>query len=133
VIETYGVVFRTNHSMFEYKVIDTGGNDILYEETPFQNCFVEEILIRNTKNLDTVLPAEFGFFPKAEVNRNGNMLMFRSLSHAGVQPSSCRLSIPTPIQILFRRLRQGTFQLLISPFSRPSTGRKRFSYIGGIS
>jgi len=63
------VVFRTNHSMFEYKVIDMSGQpDVSYIDTPLQNCFVEEILVQITKTLTTVLPPQFGFFPTAAVS-----------------------------------------------------------------
>jgi hypothetical protein len=65
-ITDMGAVIRTNHSMLEYKIneIDEG---FLYEGTPLQNCFVQEILIRNDKTLNAVLPSQFGFFPKAQV------------------------------------------------------------------
>ena len=53
--------------MFEYKVVSTGGVDIEYGDVPLENCWVQEILVRNTKNLDTPLPDQFGFFPKTEV------------------------------------------------------------------
>jgi hypothetical protein len=61
-------VIRTNQSMFGYTVVNTGGQDIEYVGLPLQNCWVQEILVRNTKTLDTPLPAQFGFFPKAEVS-----------------------------------------------------------------
>jgi hypothetical protein len=54
--------------MFEYKVVDTGGLNIDYRDTPLVDCWVEEILVRNTKNLDAALPPDFGFFPRAEVS-----------------------------------------------------------------
>jgi len=60
-------VFRTNHSMFAYKVVDTGQAGIEYQNSPLSNCWVEEIIVRNTKDLDISLPPDFGFFPKAEV------------------------------------------------------------------
>lgn len=61
------VVFRTNHSMFSYKVLDAGEADIQYQNSPLSNCWVEEILVRITKDLDSTLPDDFGFFPTAEV------------------------------------------------------------------
>jgi hypothetical protein len=61
-------VFRTNHSLFEYKIIEIGSDSISYADTTLVNCFVEEILVKNTKNLEAVLPSQFGFFPKAEVS-----------------------------------------------------------------
>ena len=69
------VVFRSNHSMFAYKVVDTGQTDIQYQNSPLSNCWVEEILVRITKDLDSILPADFGFFPKAEVLSIANSLM----------------------------------------------------------
>jgi hypothetical protein len=62
------IAIRTNQSMFEYKVVDTEGVNIDYRDTPLVDCWVEEILLRNTKNLDAALPPDFGFFPKAEVS-----------------------------------------------------------------
>lgn len=63
-------MLRTNHSLFEYKVIDAGGEIIQYSDTPLTNCFVEEILVQATKTLVETLPQEFGFFPIAEVSTN---------------------------------------------------------------
>lgn len=63
-----GVVFRTNHSMFSYKVSAIGQADSQYQNSPLSSCWVEEILVRITKDLDSSLPADFGFFPKAEVS-----------------------------------------------------------------
>lgn len=60
-------MFRTTHSMFEYKVIDVDDDGISYMNTSLQNCFVEEILIQITKDLTMTLPSDFGFFPKANV------------------------------------------------------------------
>lgn len=68
-------VLRTNHSMFAYKVVDTGQADIEYQNSPLSNCWVEEIIVRNTKDLDLSLPADFGFFPKAEVRSIAISLM----------------------------------------------------------
>lgn len=73
-------MFRTNHSMFEYKVIDVSNASIPYMNVSLQNCFVEEILVRVTKNLQMILPSQFGFFPKAEVRCDQrNLLMSRFL------------------------------------------------------
>jgi len=66
-ITNRGAVFRTNHQMFEYKVIDIGRVDVAYSNDTLQGCFVEEILVQNTKDLTTVLPSQFGFFPSAQV------------------------------------------------------------------
>jgi hypothetical protein len=60
-------VFRTNHQMFEYNVILVGSEDLRYRNETLQGCFVEEILVQNTKDLAIVLPPQFGFFPKAQV------------------------------------------------------------------
>jgi hypothetical protein len=62
-----GAVFRTSHQMFEYKVILVGSEDLRYGNDTLQGCFVEEILVQNTKNLAIVLPPQFGFFPTAQV------------------------------------------------------------------
>ena len=71
-------MFRTNHSMFEYKVIDAGKDTISYADVTLLNCFVQEILVKNTKNLESILPSQFGFFPKAEVSRDRrHVLMMR--------------------------------------------------------
>ena len=61
--------------MFAYKVVDTGQADIEYKNSFLSNCCVEEIIVRNTKDLDSNLPADFGFFPKAEVLSIANLLM----------------------------------------------------------
>jgi hypothetical protein len=53
--------------MFEYKVILVGSEDLPYENDTLQGCFVEEILVQNTRDLAVVLPPQFGFFPKAQV------------------------------------------------------------------
>ena len=53
--------------MFAYKVLDTGDGDIWYKDTPFQNCVVQEIQVRNIRNVEAILPSQFGFLPKAEV------------------------------------------------------------------
>src|SRR5436189_3514126 len=66
-------VFRTNHSMFEYKVIDAGKNGISYTDVSLSNCFVQEIRIICSKNLETTLPPQFGFFPRAEVCSRSDM------------------------------------------------------------
>jgi hypothetical protein len=62
------IAIHTNQSMFEYKVVDTQGMDIEYRDTPLTNCWVEEILVRISKNLEAALPPDFGFFPTAEVS-----------------------------------------------------------------
>jgi hypothetical protein len=66
-------VFRTNHQMFEYKVMLAGSDDLRYENNTLQGCFVEEILVQNTKNLAIVLPPQFGFFPTAQVGPSPRM------------------------------------------------------------
>jgi hypothetical protein len=54
--------------MFQYTVMNSVGQyDILYEDTPLQNCWIQEILVRANRELTTVLPPQFGFFPTAEV------------------------------------------------------------------
>jgi hypothetical protein len=60
-------VFRTNHSAFQYRVVDTAGTTLAYNDTPLQNCWIEEILVRNVRSLNSILPPEFGFTVKAEV------------------------------------------------------------------
>ena len=72
-------MFRTNHSLFEYKVINVGSDSISYADVTLVNCFVEEILVKITKNLESVLPAQFGFFPKAEVDRNRRCILMTSV------------------------------------------------------
>jgi len=62
-----GEVFCTNHQMFEYKAIDIGPEDVAYSNETLQGCFVQEILVQNTKELTAVLPSQFGFFPKTQV------------------------------------------------------------------
>jgi hypothetical protein len=53
--------------MFEYKVIDTPGQYVLYNDTSLQTCVVQEILVSANRDLSTVLPTQFGFFPTAQV------------------------------------------------------------------
>lgn len=62
------VVFRTTHSMFEYRVTGVEDDRISYMNTSLQNCFVEEISVQITKDLEITLPVDFGFFPKASVH-----------------------------------------------------------------
>jgi hypothetical protein len=72
-------VFRTNHSLFEYKVIDVANDSISYADVTLVDCFVEEILVKNTKNLNSILPSQFGFFPRAEVNRYQRCMLMNSV------------------------------------------------------
>lgn len=61
------IAFRTNHTAFQYTVVGTGGQDLAYRDTPLQNCSITEILVRNHRSLDSVLPTDFGFAVNAEV------------------------------------------------------------------
>lgn len=71
--------------MFEYKIIEID-EDVQYQGTPLQDCFVQEILVKINKNLDAVLPSQFGFFPIASVGGAKRLsLMASALFHAKAQ------------------------------------------------
>ena len=57
----WSAVFRTNHSLFEYKVIDVANDSISYADVTLVDCFVEEILVKNTKNLNSSTPFAIWF------------------------------------------------------------------------